>query len=73
MKVKIILGAIAQPIWCSEPLRKEKSNCLWDLDFILKFTLTLDVKDVDTQSTNSKTHLLSKLYTSAKFKQNHRN
>lgn len=43
------------------------------MDFILKSTLTLDVKDVDIQSTNYKTRLLSEPYASPKFKQNHRN
>lgn len=39
--------------WISK--QKKKSNCSWDLNFILKTISSLDVKDIDIQSTNYKT------------------
>lgn len=70
MKINIIHGVvIQQAIQHSEFLSKKKSSCFWDFDFTFKSTLTLDDKDVDTQSTNYKTHLLSGPYMSSKFKQ----
>lgn len=75
MKINITHGVvIQQAIQCSKFLSKKKSSCSWDYNFTFKSTLILDVKNTDTQSTNYECHLLSRPYTSPKFKQkNHSN
>lgn len=70
MKISTTQGVVIQEaIQCSEFLSKTKPSCSWDFDFTFKSTLTLEVKDVDTQSTNYENHLLSGSYTRPKFKQ----
>lgn len=57
MKISTTQGVVIQEaIQCSEFLSKTKPSCSWGFDFTFKSTLTLEVKDGDTQSTNYKNH-----------------